>query len=293
MNEVFYATAVVAVVSTLAVIVQMNAVHALLYLIVSLLAVALVFFTLGAPFVAALEVIIYAGAIMVLFVFVMMMLNLGSDAIRQEKQWVDPKMWSGPAVLALILVALVIYVIVAGDAGSSAQRVVQPKEVGISLFGTYLLGVELASFLLLAGMAGAYHLGFGRSAPRPFVKQSRRLRRPSSSRPWKKRGAPDMASVPVTHALILAGVLFLTGLLGVLVRRNIIFILLSIEIMLNAAGLAFVVAGYRWGQPDGQVMFLFILAMAAAEVSVGLALVLQVHHHFRTLDVDKVSRMRG
>jgi NADH-quinone oxidoreductase subunit K len=102
-----------------------------------------------------------------------------------------------------------------------------------------------------------------------------------------------MATVPVEHGLILAGVLFTLGLIGVLVRRNILFILLSIEIMLNAAGLAFVVAGAHWVQPDGQVMFMFILAMAAAEVSVGLALLLQVVRHFRTLDADAVDEMRG
>ncbi|MEJ2710172.1 MAG: NADH-quinone oxidoreductase subunit NuoK [Anaerolineales bacterium] len=102
-----------------------------------------------------------------------------------------------------------------------------------------------------------------------------------------------MASIPIEHGLLLAGILFGLGLTGVLVRRNLIFILLSIEIMLNAAGLAFIVAGYRWGQPDGQVMFLFILTMAAAEVSVGLALVLQLHRQFKTLDVDEASQMRG
>ena len=93
--------------------------------------------------------------------------------------------------------------------------------------------------------------------------------------------------------LILAALLFVLGLMGVLVRRNIIFVLLSIEIMLNAAGLAFVVAGSHWGQADGQVMFIFILAVAAAEVSVGLALVLQLYHHLKTLDTNSASSMRG
>ena len=102
-----------------------------------------------------------------------------------------------------------------------------------------------------------------------------------------------MLSVPMEHGLILAGVLFSLGLLGLLVRRNIIFMLLSIEIMLNAAGLAFVVAGSHWGQADGQVMFIFVLAMTAAEVSVGLALVLQLHHKLKTLDRDAARRLRG
>lgn len=102
-----------------------------------------------------------------------------------------------------------------------------------------------------------------------------------------------MATIPMEHALLLAGVLFALGLIGVLARRNIIFILLSLEIMLNAAGLAFIAAGYRWGQPDGQVMFMFILAMTAAEVSVGLALVLLAYHRWRTLDIGAASTMRG
>lgn len=97
----------------------------------------------------------------------------------------------------------------------------------------------------------------------------------------------------MTHGLFVAGLLFSLGLVGVLVRRNIIFILMSIEVMLNAAGLAFVVAGSRWGQTDGQIMFLFILAMAAAEVAVGLALVLQLYHRLGTLDADAAATLRG
>jgi len=95
------------------------------------------------------------------------------------------------------------------------------------------------------------------------------------------------------YFLILAAVLFSLGLIGVLVRRNIFFTLLSIEIMLNAAGLAFVAAGYHWGQADGQVMFVFILTMAAAEVSVGLVLLLRLYQHFKTLDIDAAKDLEG
>jgi NADH-quinone oxidoreductase subunit K len=95
------------------------------------------------------------------------------------------------------------------------------------------------------------------------------------------------------HGLILGAILFALGLTGVLIRRNIVFMLMSVEIMLNAAGVAFIVAGARWGQVDGQIMFIFILTMAAAEVSVGLALVLQLYHSFKTLDVDAANRMKG
>lgn len=97
----------------------------------------------------------------------------------------------------------------------------------------------------------------------------------------------------IRNALVLAAILFVLGLTGVLVRRNLIFILMSLEVMLNATGLAFIAAGARWGQPDGQVVFLFILAMAAAEVSVGLALLLALYHQYKSLDADAASRMRG
>ena len=102
-----------------------------------------------------------------------------------------------------------------------------------------------------------------------------------------------MMTVPVEHALLLAGLLFIIGVTGLLVRRNIIFMLLSIEIMLNAAGLAFIAAGAKWGQADGQVMFIFILSAAAAGLAVGLALVLRFQHHFKTLDTDEAAKMRG
>ena len=102
-----------------------------------------------------------------------------------------------------------------------------------------------------------------------------------------------MNNIPVDHALILAGTLFVLGLISVLVRRNVIFMLISVEIMLNAAGLAFIAAGARWGQADGQVMFIFILTMAAAEVSVGLALILQIYHQLKTLDSDAADKMHG
>jgi NADH-quinone oxidoreductase subunit K len=101
-----------------------------------------------------------------------------------------------------------------------------------------------------------------------------------------------MSSISAHHVLIVAAILFMLGLAGVLTRKNIIFMLLSIEIMLNAAGLAFIAAGSRWQQPDGQIMYLFILAMAAAEVSVALALVLQIHHQHKTLDVEQLKELK-
>ncbi len=164
MNVVFYISAAVAVISTVMVITRLNIMHALLYLIVSLLAVSVVFFTLGAPFVAALEVIVYAGAIMVLFIFAIMMLNLGTRTVAQERAWLRATSWTGPAVLALVLFIEVAYVILTGTHGTGGNAV-PPEQVGSTLFGPYLIGVELASFLLLAALVGARHIGQRMIAP--------------------------------------------------------------------------------------------------------------------------------
>lgn len=160
MEFAFYLAAGVAVAATLGVICGTNPVHALLYLIISLLAVAMCFFALGAPFAGALEVIVYAGAIMVLFVFVVMMLNLGRASVEQERQWLRPGIWIGPALLSLLLFGQLLYVLFAAPSGALIGTVdILPKAVGIVLFGPYLLAVELASMLLLAALVAAYHLG--------------------------------------------------------------------------------------------------------------------------------------
>jgi NADH-quinone oxidoreductase subunit K len=100
-------------------------------------------------------------------------------------------------------------------------------------------------------------------------------------------------NIPTEYGIALAAILFCIGLAGMLARRNVIFMLMSIEIMLNAAGLAFIVGGARWGQADGQVMFLFILTMAATEVAVGLALIIQMFKKFKSVDIDLISTMKG
>ncbi|HIF54341.1 MAG: NADH-quinone oxidoreductase subunit NuoK [Methylococcales bacterium] len=101
-----------------------------------------------------------------------------------------------------------------------------------------------------------------------------------------------MSAIPMEHGLFLAAVLFSIGLIGILVRRNLMFMLMSVEIMLNAAGLAFIIAGSRWGQADGQVMFLLILTLAAAEVGVGLGLILQINRRHRSLDADVLNQLK-
>jgi NADH-quinone oxidoreductase subunit J len=157
-TAIFYASAAIAVLATLAVITRRNAIHALLYLIASLLAVAVMFFTLGAPLAAALEVIVYAGAIVVLIVFVVMMFNLQAERPKRGA-WMSLRVWAGPAVLAAILLAEFLAVVIRGGPHGLGPGPVPPRLVGLSLFSTYLLGVELAAMLLLAAVVGAFHLG--------------------------------------------------------------------------------------------------------------------------------------
>jgi NADH-quinone oxidoreductase subunit J len=157
MSVFFYGSAIIAILATLMVITRTNIVHALLYFIVSLLAIAVIFYTLGAPFAAALEVIVYAGAIMVMFLFVVMMLNLGQVTQDQEKAWLVPSIWIGPSIMAVPLLIEVLYAINLQQE-QMAHTVISAKEIGASLFGPYVLAVELASMLLLAGLVGAFHL---------------------------------------------------------------------------------------------------------------------------------------
>jgi NADH-quinone oxidoreductase subunit J len=158
MNTIFYIAAAVALFSTVMAISGKNAIHSLLLLIVSLLSISIIFYILGAPFIAALEVIIYAGAIMVLFIFVIMMLNVGMEK-ELENRWLKPRMWITPSILALVLLVDFLLMLKGMSHASPAGRIILPKQVGISLFTTYLLGVEIAGMLLLAGIVGAYHLG--------------------------------------------------------------------------------------------------------------------------------------
>ena len=158
LENLFYIASLVALVATIAALTRANAAHALIYLIVSLLAVAVLFFLLGAPFAAALEIVIYAGAIMVLFVFVIMMLNLGEAGNDREREWLRPRNWIVPGILAGLLLLELILALRHAPALTSGISV-DPKTVGLTLFGPYVLAVEIASMLLLAALVGAYHLG--------------------------------------------------------------------------------------------------------------------------------------
>ena len=176
MGVIFYIAAIVAILATVLMLTRLDPVHALLYLTVSLLSVAVIFVTLGAPYMAALEVVIYAGAIMVLFVFVVMLLNLGQQTVDTERNWVSPGMFVGPAILAAILVGEISYVLARPGSLTPQSTPVTPQQVAVSLYGPYLLGVELASFLLLGALVGAYHVGMRKARGRTGVGSSDRAR---------------------------------------------------------------------------------------------------------------------
>lgn len=161
----FYLTSGITLWAIIMVVTRANAVHSLLYLILSSLSMAVIFFQMGAPFAAALEVIVYAGAIMVLFVFVVMMLNLGQAAVEDERLLMTPHIWRGPALLAFLLLLELMFILYR-QPSVSVPVAVDAKQVGVTLFGPYLLAVELASILLMAGLIGAYHLG------RPLTKKN-------------------------------------------------------------------------------------------------------------------------
>ena len=159
MEAIFYIASAVAILSTIMVITRYNMVHALLYLVVSFLAVAVIFYVLGAPFIAALEVIVYAGAIVVLIIFVIMMLNLKQESVEQEEKWLTRKVFLGPAILCSILMGELIYILATSEVVVLEGTQVDSKAVGMSLYGPYVIGVELCGLLLMSGIVGAYHLG--------------------------------------------------------------------------------------------------------------------------------------
>jgi NADH-quinone oxidoreductase subunit J len=159
MQWLFYASAVIVIVASLLVVTSKHAVHAVLYLVVSLLALSLCFYLLGAPFAAALQIIVYAGAILVLFVFAVMLFNISQEDVRREAQWLSWQAWAGPTILVLLLLAQwVLFIQMTPESVIRETLVVEARVVGARLFGPYLLAVEIASFLLLAGLVGGYHL---------------------------------------------------------------------------------------------------------------------------------------
>ena len=174
MATLFYISAAVAILATLMVVIHTDIVHALLYLLVSFLAVAMVLYTLGAAYAAVMEIIVYAGAILILFVFVIMMVNVSGDAVRQERRWLRPGVWPGPVLLGLVLLGELAGVLFAGPSRPMDAQAITAAAVGESMFGAYMICVELMSLLLLAGLVGAYHLARSRPNDATHIQEGQR-----------------------------------------------------------------------------------------------------------------------
>ena len=187
---------------------------------------------------------------MVLFVFVVMMLSMGPKTDGGERYGSPSPVWLGPAILTAVLIVELFYVVYAGPF-PMVRVVPRPAPRGCHVAFSVPISSEWENLgVLLLGLIGAYHLAYQLGKETGVEEEGAH----SSSHTLRTRD--DARSHPL-----------LLGLAGVLVRRDSIFVLLSLEVMLNAAGFAFVVAGARWREVDGQIMFLFILAVAASEVS--------------------------
>lgn len=189
------------------VITRHQPIHALLYLVVSFMAVAMIFLSLGAPFIAALEVILYAGAIVVLLIFVVMMLNLGKETAQQEKQWLRPKVWIGPSILALILLGELGALLFNASPASVDIKVVDARQVSLSLYREYVIAVELAGFLLMAGIVGAAHIGkHTKKHLHRFLQKEETVERPrNSNKPVVIIDKESKSHVPVSNKNINRG----------------------------------------------------------------------------------------
>ncbi|VFP79515.1 NADH-quinone oxidoreductase subunit J [Candidatus Erwinia haradaeae] len=159
MEYIFYICGFFSILFTICSITHIEPIHSLLYLIASLLTVSGIFFSLGAYFAGALEIIIYAGAILVLFVFVVMMLNFDKAWREKEKDWITLRMCLGPGFLAFLLFVILSYAILDNPDKGIIFSIIDSKQVGIKLFGPYIVGVELISMLLLSGLIVGYHIG--------------------------------------------------------------------------------------------------------------------------------------
>ena len=281
--------AALAVISALGTVVQRNPVHCLLALVVTLLTIAVIFIGLDAVTVGFLQAIVYAGAIMVLFLFVVWLLNLQAE-LRSVPGYLALKAIAGLLCAALVaeLFVLLGYAPSAGGAQAAAPTDYGSIEaLATTLFSDYLIAFEVTSVLLLAAIVGAIAL-----ARRTPSSQAASARRVAAAECAGRVGGGRLTMVPMSYFVGLSAVLFAIGVAGVLLRRNVIVIFMSIEIMLNAVNLAFVALGRRLGSMDGQVIVFFVMTVAAAEAAVGLAIIISIFRNRETVNADELNLMR-
>ena len=226
---------------------------------------------LGAEFVAAVQVIVYAGAVMVLFVFVIMLLNAGEEEHTKGSR--VAMLFGIPGMLVGSLLIGVGSARAFGNCESVAVGALPgpPKTIGWLLFHDFLLPFEVTSVLVLIAIMGA------------VVLAAIRIRATSEE---------GRLMVPLSYYLILSGILFACGVTGFLIKRNIITIFMSIELMLNGVNLSFVAFAAQWQALSGQVFVFFVMVVAAAEAAVGLAIIIAVYRTRETLNVDQVNLLK-
>ena len=282
----FYLFALVAVVASLLVVAQRNPVYSVLLLIASFGALSGLYVLLDAPFVAVIQIIVYAGAIMVLFLFVVMLLNAPREDTEEDlarlrsvseeaaRRRTGPMRFGAALAVAFVIELLWALERNGGESGSFAGGAVSSVgALGRVLYTDYAFAFEVTSVLILVAMVGAVVL-------------ARREDRACGRGEWRQ------VMPSLEHYLVLSAVLFAIGTAGVFVRRNLITILLSIEIMLNAVNLTFVAFGRALGSADGQIIVFFVMTVAAAEAAVGLAIVIGLFRHRESLNPEAFTTLK-
>ena len=277
----FYVFAAIAVGTTLLVVVQSNPVHSVLLLIGSFIGLAGLYVLLEAPFVAVIQIIVYAGAIMVLFLFVVMLLNAPREEIVRSSMLESGATRAVGGLLALAFAAELAWAL-------TRSRTLAMRHAGdtAALFGAADRPADFPGVRVrVRGDVDPHPRGDG---GRDYARRPAPVETESSPIP-----IPRIAMAELNHYLILSGVLFTIGTAGVLLRRNVITVLLSIEVMLNAVNLTFIAFGRFLGSSDGQIIVFFVITVAAAEAAVGLALVIALFRHVETLNPDAFRQLRG
>ena len=273
----FYAFAALLLAAAVAVVLHPQPIYSVLSLLVVMFCLASLFVMLHAYFVAALQMLLYAGAVLVLFLFVIMLLNLEPEALARTRRLTLRTVGPVAALWLFILLARI-----ATHAGMDLPLAAAPASLGTveatgrALLTTYAIPFELTSFLILAAIIGAVTLG----------KQESSRSTPS------RRHAITAQMIPLTHYLIVSALLFAIGIAGIMMRRNVLMILLCIELMFNAANLAFVAYARAWGDVGGQVIVFFVITVAAAEITVGLAIAILLSRRLKTLNADEIRLLK-
>jgi NADH-quinone oxidoreductase subunit J len=284
---IFWGFSAVMLFSSLMTITRKNPVPAAAYLILAMFCAAALYAQLGADFIAAIQVLVYAGAIMVLFVFVIMLLNIDPQKLRGIH--LNGGEFAVLAITALAFVIMAVMMLYGGEPSAvtklaTADAPNNTALVSQQLFIKYLWPFELASLLILiAIVASVWWQGREWSKRRIFEVFSFFLTPRIGERPL----------VPTEYYFGVALLMFLCGAVGVLVRRNLIMVLMSVELMLNASNIVFVAASRHVGNVDGQVMAFFVMTVAACEAAVGLAMVIAIFRRYGTIDTNFLRILRG